>query len=61
MKPDQRDLREIVKELKYNGMHCNCDLDTWEPESRTGHSFVCLIHIRAMATKYRPYDLNPRK
>lgn len=27
MKADTRDLREIAKELKENGMGCNCDLD----------------------------------
>jgi hypothetical protein len=25
-------------------MQCNCDLDRWEPERDTGHSWVCRIH-----------------
>ncbi len=37
------DLRECVKhfEKKYR---CNCDLDNWQPEIDTGHSWVCRIH-----------------
>lgn len=42
------DAREIAKELKQT-MQCNCDLDTWEPERSTGHSFVCRIHKAAIA------------
>lgn len=41
-------LREIVQELEESGLRCNCDLDKWEPDTRTGHSFVCRIHNRAM-------------
>ena len=29
-------------------MQCNCDLDNWEPDPRTGHSPVCRIHKAAM-------------
>lgn len=57
MKADTRDLREIAKELKENGMGCNCDLDKWEPERTTGHSHVCRIHRRAMAMKYSPGEI----
>lgn len=57
MKADQRDLRDISKSLKDDGMRCNCDLDTWEPERTTGHSHLCRIHNRAMTMKYKPYDL----
>ncbi|NIA70735.1 hypothetical protein HBA54_19225 [Pelagibius litoralis] len=35
--------REIAKELSQM-MQCNCDLDNWEPEQDTGHSWVCGIH-----------------
>ncbi len=35
-------LREIVKEFEKNSQ-CNCDLDNWEPEMDTGHSWVCRI------------------
>ena len=51
MDEDKRDLREIVKQLYAEGMGCNCDLDNWEPERSTGHSWVCRIHKRAMAIK----------
>ena len=37
----------IVKELE-EMMQCNCDLDRWEPERTTGHSWVCRIHKEAM-------------
>jgi len=57
MKADDRDLRTIATELKENGMRCNCDLDNWEPERSTGHSWVCRIHMRAVARKHRPYDI----
>jgi hypothetical protein len=40
--------REIAKELRANGMRCNCDLDNWEPERITGHSWVCRIHKEAI-------------
>ena len=41
-----KDIQEIVKELKKT-MQCNCDLDNWEPERDTGHSWVCRIHKAA--------------
>jgi len=44
---DKKDLRAIVKDLKGDGMQCNCDLDRWEPEIDTGHSWVCRIHKQA--------------
>ena len=28
-------------------MQCNCDLDRWQPEQNTGHSWVCDIHRKA--------------
>lgn len=39
-------LREKVKEISKT-MQCNCDLDNWEPEQDTGHSWVCRIHKAA--------------
>ena len=36
-------LKEIVKDVERE-MRCNCDLDKWEPERDTGHSWVCRIH-----------------
>lgn len=35
MSNDSRDISE---------MQCKCDLDNWEPDDRTGHSWVCPIH-----------------
>ena len=29
-------------------MQCNCDLDNWQPEPSTGHSWVCRIHKAAI-------------
>jgi len=39
-------LREIAKRLEKT-MRCNCDLDNWQPDTRTGHSWVCRIHKAA--------------
>jgi hypothetical protein len=50
------DLREIANRLKSDGMRCNCDLDNWEPEQTTGHSWVCRIHKAAMKHKYKYQD-----
>lgn len=41
--------REHAAELEANGMRCNCDLDNWQPEASTGHSWVCRIHKAAIA------------
>lgn len=43
---------DFAQALHKTGMRCNCDLDNWEPERNTGHSWVCRIHketLRAMA------------
>jgi hypothetical protein len=51
----QPSLSCVVKELERT-MRCNCDLDNWEPERDTGHSWVCRIH---KAAKERvPYQPN---
>lgn len=42
-----RSLREKAKELAKK-MRCNCDLDNWQPDTRTGHSWVCRIHRAAI-------------
>jgi len=41
--------RDIARKMREDGMGCNCDLDNWEPERATGHSWVCRIHKAAMA------------
>ena len=45
-------LRDMANEETELGVHCNCDLDNWEPEKSTGHSWVCRIHKMALE-KYR--------
>jgi hypothetical protein len=56
-------MRETAKQLRADGMRCNCDLDNWEPEPSTGHSWVCRIHkaVRAQYEKsgYTYYDDKP--
>jgi len=42
-------LRDHANDLRAEGMCCNCDLDKWEPERDTGHSWVCRIHKAAKA------------
>ena len=39
-------MKEIVKKIETE-LHCNCDLDNWQPENDTGHSCVCRIHKQA--------------
>lgn len=39
-------LMEYVKHFE-SKMGCNCDLDNWQPENSTGHSWVCRIHKAA--------------
>ena len=41
-------LKEHAAEIKASGMQCNCDLDNWQPEPKTGHSWVCRIHKAAL-------------
>jgi len=40
-------LLQLAKEIAKT-TQCNCDLDKWEPERSTGHSWVCDIHKQAM-------------
>lgn len=35
--------KTIIDKLEKE-MQCNCDLDNWQPELDTGHSWVCRIH-----------------
>ena len=44
-------LRLRASELRKSGMKCNCDLDNWEPEPSTGHSWVCHIHKTVKAER----------
>jgi len=43
-----KQLIDIAKKLEKT-MRCNCDLDNWQPDQRTNHSWVCRIHRAAMA------------
>lgn len=45
---EHTELKEIVQKLEAT-MQCNCDLDNWQPEKETGHSWVCRIHKAAKA------------
>ena len=38
----KKTLKEIIKELEQTHQ-CNCDLDNWQPQTDTGHSWVCRI------------------
>lgn len=51
-------VKDIAAKLKSVGMRCNCDLDNWEPEIISGHSYFCRIHKAATTAKYRPYDMD---
>lgn len=44
------ELKEMAAAFRKE-MQCNCDLDNWEPERSTGHSWVCRIHKRCMLVK----------
>ena len=50
VKREPVDLRPVAAELRKT-MGCNCDLDNWEPERSTGHSWVCRIHKAAIAQR----------
>lgn len=45
------EIRRRAKELE-SQMQCNCDLDNWEPERSSGHSWVCRIHKKAVNDFY---------
>jgi hypothetical protein len=42
----QKKSKQIIEIIKKHEseLQCMCDLDKWEPEPITGHSFVCPIH-----------------
>ena len=44
-------LKEIVEDVETR-LHCNCDLDNWQPQTDTGHSRVCRID-NAARERYR--------
>lgn len=56
MKNDR--MSEIVERLKETNS-CNCDLDNWEPERSTGHSWVCRIYKKAVAEYYNRSVVGP--
>jgi len=45
---EKKTKREYAKELE-GTMRCYCDLDKWQPERDTRHSWVCPIHKAAVA------------
>lgn len=50
--PGDMPLRLVAMELAKT-MQCRCDLDRWQPEYRTGHSWVCPIHKTAIQAAIR--------
>ena len=48
-------LKAIVAEIEGKRIEgkrlvrCTCDLDNWQPDLTTGHSWVCDIHKKAMS------------
>jgi len=48
MKRLTRESIQPIVDRKSKEMRCNCDLDNWEPERSTGHSWVCRIHKAAV-------------
>lgn len=46
------DMQAIISEIAKT-TQCTCDLDRWEPERSTGHSWVCNIHKLAISTAER--------
>lgn len=49
MADDQGKTLRIIASEYAATMQCRCDLDNWEPERSTGHSWVCPIHKAANA------------
>jgi hypothetical protein len=47
------ELKAIVRDIELARMQCNCDLDNWQPEKDTDHSWVCRIHKAAKAELQR--------
>lgn len=45
---NREEKQQIAMELEKT-MSCNCDLDKWQPEPSTGHSWVCRIHTFAIS------------
>ncbi len=48
MSEEHQTLKEIVTILE-KSLQCDCDLDRWEPEPGTGHSWLCRIHTKAIS------------
>ena len=53
-------MTEILARLE-SKMQCQCDLDRWEPEKDTGHSWACPIHKEAKRLKLLKDENEPRK
>ena len=49
----------VVRKYYEAKMYCNCDLDNWQPEPNTGHSWVCRIHKAITATLEYPNRYEP--
>ena len=44
---DERTIRQIAVDVAKT-VRCYCDLDNWQPELISGHSWVCPIHKEAI-------------
>lgn len=54
-------LKERVEDTEAK-LQCNCDLDNWEPEKDTGHSWVCRIARKAKSqSEYPTPRLSPER
>lgn len=53
-------LRDRANDLRKT-MRCNCDLDNWEPEPDTGHSWVCRIHRKLKGLSEDPVPSNHQR
>jgi len=55
------DLKEIVAGIEAEGnIQCNCDLDQWQPEKSSGHTWTCRIHKLAVG-KFRDQQAKQRR
>ena len=56
--PVMRSPMEHAKDIEAEGIQCCCNLDNWQPEKDTGHSWVCRIH--KMARKRAVAEIDQR-
>jgi hypothetical protein len=59
---DKKEGATLREKAKFIALHipCDCDLDSWEPDKRTGHSWRCRIHRLALGYGINIFDLASR-